>query len=685
MTWFYFFVCAFGLTAGLILPALFYLPYSGVSAKQGIAIAPVSTSFIIALAGLALHLTGVKIGSLPFYFIIVLISAVMGVAFRAARGKISLRRVTWTSLWNTIPMVLAVAVGLLATGYIFLRGVSAPESFLQVYDNSFHLSVIKSMSESSDFTVINVSPYLEAGASEFNPNTGTGFYPACWHIIAALIVQIASIPVTAAVNVTNFVFVAVVLPLGVQALVGVWTRDDFQTCACAAIATFAFTAFPWSLLYWGPVYPNLAAFCAVPAVAAVFQSGFSSLKPGEQTSPASQFVVGLLGIGSLAFLQPNAVFTLGIWLVPILLDLAVSCHVSLKSGSARARRTPAWVVRLGVLVLISLVWFACYKSSFMRGVVEYDWPSFTYPLDAVRRIVTRCYIESTIEIPLGILVIIGCWRCLSDKRYSGLFCCLIFADALFLIDAVSNGALRHLMTGFWYTDQHRVAAMASLFAVPVASLGISAVLQAAETFASELIRGNENYRRSYAPTIFLLIALLCLLYWPDNNNAKGEEELTPLGSIKTINGYMYSIADVDNNMTSEEADFLDRVKNEVGDDLVINNPYDGSIYGYPINDLNLLYRQFGLSGEGETDASRLIRSSVDSVASRDDVRSAVDAIGAKYLLVLDYGPEGREGADMPGHFKDDWAGLDSVRDDTPGFDIVLSSRDMRLYRISPCS
>jgi hypothetical protein len=94
-----------------------------------------------------------------------------------------------------------------------------------------------------------------------------------------------------------------------------------------------------------------------------------------------------------------------------------------------------------------------------------------------------------------------------------------------------------------------------------------------------------------------------------------------------------------------------------------------------------MYRKFGSFGKDETKASKQIRYGLNRVSCDFDVSSNVKQTGAKYLLVLDYGESGREGIDMPGFHKSDWAGIDSVDDSTPGFSLVLSDKDMRLYSI----
>ena len=51
------------------------------------------------------------------------------------------------------------------------------------------------------------------------------------------------------------------------------------------------------------------------------------------------------------------------------------------------------------------------------------------------------------------------------------------------------------------------------------------------------------------------------------------------------------------------------------------------------------------------------------------------------MLVLDYNePEISSPHVYPPNVEE-WAGIDGVRDDTPGFEVVLSEGDMRLYKI----
>jgi hypothetical protein len=135
----------------------------------------------------------------------------------------------------------------------------------------------------------------------------------------------------------------------------------------------------------------------------------------------------------------------------------------------------------------------------------------------------------------------------------------------------------------------------------------------------------------------------------------------------------------------EESSFVEKAKQIVGsDELVINVPEDGSAFSYPIDGLRTYYRvtrTYG--GDSETAESKQIRTGLYKIASDDSVKQAVKAVGARYVLQLDQGePEAISPHFFTYETGEVWQGIDSIRDDTPGFEVVLSEGDMRLYKIT---
>ena len=77
-----------------------------------------------------------------------------------------------------------------------------------------------------------------------------------------------------------------------------------------------------------------------------------------------------------------------------------------------------------------------------------------------------------------------------------------------------------------------------------------------------------------------------------------------------------------------------------------------------------------------------IRTKLANYETDADVQKAVEDTGAKYVLQLDQGVAYEEGVWLPQYSDPEpWKGIDDIRDDTPGFKVVLSEGDMRLYEI----
>ena len=138
----------------------------------------------------------------------------------------------------------------------------------------------------------------------------------------------------------------------------------------------------------------------------------------------------------------------------------------------------------------------------------------------------------------------------------------------------------------------------------------------------------------------------------------------------------------------EKIAFVERALEVTGPDaVVLNQPYDGSVYAYGVNGMNVYWRYmsgYGASDEDglETEASRILRTRlVAGLAGTDPLaRQAIEESGAEYVLVLDRDQEEMAAAFKP-YVDADWAGFLALDDSNPGVEVVLAEGDMRLYRI----
>ena len=102
--------------------------------------------------------------------------------------------------------------------------------------------------------------------------------------------------------------------------------------------------------------------------------------------------------------------------------------------------------------------------------------------------------------------------------------------------------------------------------------------------------------------------------------------------------------------------------------------------------METVYRgYFSYGGDSEKPESILLRTSLVDIAYDDDVKEAARLMNVGYVLKLDSGGLGAEEStlddDQAVYAESEFQGINSINDDTPGFDLVLSEGDMRLYRI----
>ena len=121
----------------------------------------------------------------------------------------------------------------------------------------------------------------------------------------------------------------------------------------------------------------------------------------------------------------------------------------------------------------------------------------------------------------------------------------------------------------------------------------------------------------------------------------------------------------------------------VGDSLVLNCPEDGSFFAYSIGDINTYFRSPGFTDQDDlTDDARCIKNQLYRIDKNNSVRKAVVDVNAQYVMLLDLGGEITADRHTYGYYDpQEWEGFNQITDSTPGFEVVLSEGDMRLYKI----
>lgn len=575
---------------------------------------------------------------------------------------------------------LYVVLGIVVATFLLVRNLEAPDSYVQDFDNIHHLGVTFGYVESGNWSPFNATLYAIADDAAINPLPDSSFYPAAWNWLAALLVGSLHVSVPLAENAVNFMLISIVLPSNVFLLMRRVFYKTPDIVTYGSVLVLGFSAFPWGYFTFGPLYPNMLAFCLLPSVAFCFMSLF--FECGEKRSCVALIGVFCLGLICFVFAQPNAVFTMGVFLTPFCVY-----RVALAVDGLSLPHSRKVLVKVGscalLLALIAGIWFAFYSAPFMQGVVTHSWPAFTSKPQALVDVLTLTFREQGTQIVLALLVMAGVLYTFKERQYLWLSCSYVMMGIIYIVDVTSDAPIKYLLAGFWYTDSCRVAASASLFALPLAAMGL---WLAGKALKSVLLKISDMSNKSVsriAPCAIVGVFLIVNLY-PNFTIAGFASVNTGLGAVantlasknSTQHPRVYDFA---------EMSFVQEVQSLIPEgSLVINEPDDGSVFAYGTQGLNTYYRYLRVYGEeNETKQSRLIRTRLCRIAEDENVRSAVKGIGAEYVLVLDQGESKEE---RPRLFTYEngrnWRGIEAIRDDTPGFEAVLSRGDMRLYRIT---
>ena len=580
---------------------------------------------------------------------------------------------------------LYAAVGIIVTSCIFIGTFDDACSFVQEFDNVHHLNTVRAFIDSGIWSSLTSTLYPENVTAFQPPFSGSAFYPSAWHCIASLIVDALGVPVALDANAANFLFCALVFPLNLYLFMKRLFFGKQGVLFFGAFVSLAFVVFPWKLLAWGPLFPNLAAFSLLPSILFCFVTIFTlGIDRRLRIASACLFAVGLVG---LAFTQPNAVFSAGVLLVPFCVDRIVCCcrRIAQRSGSG-------WAVRcallLGLFVVgVAALWFALFNASFMSGVVAYSWPSFASVPQAIANVLLLSSQETVAQAVLGAFVATGFVYALTVREYRWIAVSYALASVLYVVTASFDGPVKQLLTGFWYTDAMRLMANMTIVAVPLASAGLYVVATAIARGLKKAF-GTSRARRAASCAVACIVAaaFVGVNFYPGYTQPGQQGPTSAFSSSNNFLNVAYSLSGP-KMYGIEEIAFVEKVKSAVEPGaLILNEPNDGSVFAYGANNANVYYRYVsGWDGPSESEESKVIRRSLDVVALDPNVADAVRAIGAEYLLQLD-----QNGKHDGNHFlfsyeANDWFGIDRIDDDTPGFEIVLSEGDMRLYRIHPLS
>lgn len=552
----------------------------------------------------------------------------------------------WTT--SLVAGLGGMLIGAVLIAIVLLPGIQAPDHLSQTYDGIFHLNAVQWVLDTADASPLHMTMTT--------PAASTNFYPTVWHAAAALIVQLTGASIVVATNATAVVVAAIVWPLACVFLARVLFGANPLALVLAGGLSAGFGAFPITLVKFGVLYPNLLAVAVLPIALGALAAATGVARRAGLRLPEWWTVLPVVGVG-LALAHPNAVFSLILLSVPLWIQWAI---VGVRRADTTARRVIVIVTAVAVLAVEALVWTRV-------GTSDNGWA----PRQSIPTALLEGFINGPNTITVGIvstlLVAVGIVGVFVIRRS---LTWLVIAYVLTVVSfAVANGApagaLRTMITGIWYNDANRLAAVTPVVAVPLAVLGTLVVLTAAGRGIRRLggIAADQPIGRAGVVALIALVAVLIAG--------------TQVGGIQSTKARLHEVyASTDDSavLSPDERALIDEVPSLTDPEAVIaGNPWNGSSLVYALTGRSTLFPHVGGRYPVEYQAI-----AAGLGAGEPEACAAAHSLDVRY--VLDFGDRFVFAGDLRAK---EYPGLTALQD-PPALSLVAERGSAKLYEVTGC-
>ena len=584
----------------------------------------------------------------------VLLAYLLGFAVRP-RGRVPAgyaARDTGRTSWFALG---GVSLGVLLVLVAVLPGIERPDKMVQSTDAVAHLNRIRRFLETDVFSSLGSADHPA--------------YPSAFHDIAGTLAQVVPAlaegnAIVVAANVTAIAAAAVFWPLGIVALVRVALGRSAILLVGGGLVSAAFTTFPYILMGWGVLWPNLLGTALLPGVLgpALVAVRCAAPVPGL---PRRLAVLATLGaVPGLALAHPNALVSLVLFVV-----LAVGTRFALqwrRLGGEVGRRA---AVKLGVLVLVVVLGLLVVPqvSQQVADTASYDWGAHD-PFGSSLRDSMLLALQIG-PIPWGLLgvVAIGLVVCARRVRLRWVIVTWLACIVLFIVAATGRPGWGSLVTGYWYNDKVRIGALVTVPAAVMAAVGT-------QTLARWLTRLLDSFtpamtdrtRRPWALAVTSgagAVALVLVVTGGASHQQAGD----------IVNRYYHPGEPYQVLLTEADDQALGRLARLIPPDVVTANvPANGSAFLYAFHNRPVLFESLLLDPDPD---HALIGEHLREAATRPDVCDALRREGVEYAIT---GPE-RYWLNLYQRT----AGIAKL-EEAPGFQQVGAAGRYKLFRIQAC-
>ncbi|HVV14491.1 DUF6541 family protein [Amycolatopsis sp.] len=632
--------------AWLLVPGLLVTYAAGLRGLAAWATAP-----IVTVAGAAaLAVVAQKIGVAWSVWLVAVVFVVLAVLTGAV--SFLLRRRAPAREGDPRSVTLAAILGLVPAGILgaltLARGFGEPDSLSQTYDAVFHYNAVAWIVDSRDASSLTLGALGTPGM----PNT---FYPGAWHDLVSLVVLSGGSAVPVATNLFAAAVALLIWPLSCVFLARQIFGRSPAALAVTGVVAIGFSAYPWGLLSFGVLWPNLLGMSLAPAALAVVLS-LCGLAKDDMLGRGRALLLVPVVVVALALGHPNVLFS-----IVVLSIFPVGTALIRRTHRLHGeRRTWRGIAEIAVAVAVFLLgWWWAATTPLFATVRTMPWAPFTTPGDAIGEVFRNATNGYDSLWVLSALVLIGVVRSLWTSGMRWLVGGQVLSAVLYVLTAGVNTPATYKFTGYWYNDAHRLAAMVPITAVPLA---VAAILVLAQLIRRALPK---------LPPVLITSGLGVVLLAVTGG-------LYVRSHVSVLAGHYTEAAAKPGSrlLDSRERAFFARIQQEIpAGARVAGNPWNGSVLLWALEDRPVLVPHFPLN---TTPDQKYLSAHLVDAATDPAVCGAADRLGVRYLVVTDslFWPDSSAVHEFPGLA--DPGGR-------PGFRLVDSDGPLKLYRLTACA
>ena len=635
-----------------------------VPARLRVFYAPLLTFALVAVSAIVLGKTGIAWSLISFVLVAaVMVAAAAGLMWLVGRRWPALASASWPG--NDVPVAWPV-VGAVLGGFLVLHMtedmVYGPEAFSQSLDNSFHMNAIRWIQEHGDASSLTLGAVAAA-------NQEPTFYPAGWHDFVSLIYSTTGTSIATATIVTVLLASGILWPCSLVALsLSIPKLRRLQALAIPAMIC-GFAAFPGLLLRWGVLFPNLLGYALLPSFVALMVYLVQVMVRREYSASLSLGLASLVGLAGLALVHPNAVVSAAAFAVPLLL-----------AGVAQVLRSHELIARqkwVGSILLLAFL-VGCVGAWRVLRPAEFasnTWSPILTEGEALYQFLflglengNQLGDKFNPSYLAGFLALWGAGYLLYKRRNLWLIASWVLIGYLWIVSAsVPRGEFRLLMVGPWYTDHFRLAALVVFPSVILAGIGLGGFVEGLLTW---VVRRVPRAARLKVATAGIGVATVLVLAVAGLSSRVPSVQETTLAVSQE-----YRVTPTSVVLNQDEMNVINEIPKIVPkDDVIVNNPWDGSAYIYALADRHLTGYHFEFETSPKYSA---IMHNLKDARTNPEVCREVNEYKAHWYVHLEnqlnFGPDAQKNYD----------GLVAAID-TDVLTPVYSSGPMTLYRISAC-